>query len=249
MKVPNFLGAAHGQSASMRQRPGENSCDGCLKYPCGSGLCYSLAPNRLPKRAGKRQIMSAQTLNEASNEESIRHPGPAPPWNPKRNALRPDIDISLHAHLVLQPSFSDCLEYMGVTDLQRRRVPQHFIIYALTTALRQQSDSRLYEFLNWVKRLYEQELDFATSFSNYRTILEVVFRFLNRIVWSWEERRTGDIAKQIFEHLSLDAYTLLAEFIIVLRDTETYKTFLASRGPVAQRLLDLVQDVGGRGIH
>ncbi|KAJ7778225.1 kinase-like domain-containing protein, partial [Mycena metata] len=185
-------------------------------------------PNRLPEpsRAGNRQTMSAETLNDAndSSEERTHDPGP-PAWNAR-------LDIFLHARLVLQPSFSDCLEYMGVTDLQRRRVPQSFILSL---------HRRLRNFLNWVKWLYQQEDDFA-SFSNYKTILAVVFGFLNRTAWSWVGIKTGDIERQISAHLSLDAHTLLAEFIIVLRDAKTYKTFLASRGPVAQRLLDLVQD-------
>jgi hypothetical protein len=47
----------------------------------------------------------------------------------------------------------------------------------------------------------------------------------------------------IFEKISQDASAISAQIVTLLNNPETYKQFLASRGSLAQKLLDIVQDV------
>jgi hypothetical protein len=58
-----------------------------------------------------------------------------------------------------------------------------------------------------------------------------------------QDRSSHAIAKEIFEKMSQDVSAISAQMILIVRDEETYKQFLACEGSVAQNILDLVQDV------
>jgi hypothetical protein len=51
------------------------------------------------------------------------------------------------------------------------------------------------------------------------------------------------ISKEVYEHMNHDISVVVARLVLLLRDPNSYKWFLASGEAEAQGLLDLLQDV------
>ncbi|KAJ6622329.1 kinase-like domain-containing protein [Mycena sp. CBHHK59/15] len=83
--------------------------------------------------------------------------------------------------------------------------------------------------------------DILTSLANYHAVVEILLNFLQDSTPDW--RISHATSQEIFMHLSCGIPSIVAQMALILREPETYKTFLDCRGTLAQQLLDLVQDL------
>ncbi|KAJ7367154.1 hypothetical protein DFH08DRAFT_836665 [Mycena albidolilacea] len=83
--------------------------------------------------------------------------------------------------------------------------------------------------------------DILKSLANYRSDVNILLEALKSTVMSPELAELT--ATEVSERLSRDVSAVLQALVSVLTNAETYKSFLAYRGPPAQQLLDIVQDL------
>ncbi|KAJ6571609.1 kinase-like domain-containing protein [Mycena capillaripes] len=124
--------------------------------------------------------------------------------------------------------------------LFRLKIPHNFIVYVFPFVLRH-SERRLSQFREFVRRW--EECDILTSLANYGSTVETLFSFLQNLHWPRGPWTSLDISKRIYILLSHDIATIFARLTLVLREPKSYKTFLSSRGILAQGLLDLLQEL------
>ncbi|KAJ7108599.1 kinase-like domain-containing protein [Mycena epipterygia] len=131
----------------------------------------------------------------------------------------------------------DCVEQHVMDRLQ---IPQNLIVYIFSLP-HQLPQRRLYEIQDrldqWV------EWDTLTSLANYRSVVEILFSILCDILLRHSLRSRHAIAEEVFERLREDVFAVYEQLTSILRDSETYKSFYACRGALAQQLLDLLQDL------
>ncbi|KAJ7142965.1 kinase-like domain-containing protein, partial [Mycena epipterygia] len=123
-------------------------------------------------------------------------------------------------------------------DLQHWGIPINLIKHAISI-LGRRSDSRLNELRDLVQSW--EKWDTLTALANYRSVVEILFGFLKED--STADRASPAIATEIFEKMSRDVSAISTQMILILRDSKTYKHFLACRGSLAQQILDLIQDL------
>ncbi|KAJ6516341.1 kinase-like domain-containing protein, partial [Mycena sanguinolenta] len=82
------------------------------------------------------------------------------------------------------------------------------------------------------------EWDCLTSLANYRFVVQILFGYLTK-----SSQISPAIGIHVSKHLSQDMSQVVQLVDSVLSDQATYKHFLSCRGIVAQRLLDLLQDL------
>ncbi|KAF7345070.1 Protein kinase domain-containing protein [Mycena venus] len=81
--------------------------------------------------------------------------------------------------------------------------------------------------------------DILTCLANYRSVMKILLGYL-------EDQDFPDsnvVATNISDHLSRDISLVFGQITSVLLDSQNYKCFLACSGSLAQRLLDLIQDL------
>ncbi|KAF7354913.1 Protein kinase domain-containing protein [Mycena sanguinolenta] len=93
---------------------------------------------------------------------------------------------------------------------------------------------------NEIIRLSKQwaEWDVLTSLANYRFVVQILFEYLTKLP-NLSPASAIDVPKR----LSQDMSQVLHVIDSILSDRATYEHFLSCRGTVAQRLLDLLQDL------
>ncbi|KAJ7792928.1 kinase-like domain-containing protein [Mycena olivaceomarginata] len=81
--------------------------------------------------------------------------------------------------------------------------------------------------------------DALQSLANYRCAMETLFDVLKTMP-DWPK---SSHAENIYQCLSQDVHVLHDQLLSIFQDPETYRNFLACRGDLAQKLVDLLQDV------
>ncbi|KAF7330808.1 Protein kinase domain-containing protein [Mycena venus] len=114
------------------------------------------------------------------------------------------------------------------------KIHQNFVIYVLyTVGLKDGPTNEITESMKqW------EEWDVLTSLANYHFVVEVLFRYLKE---SPNLHRVS--ARDVSDRLTQDISCVVDEMDSVLSDRAAYKNFLSCRGTLAQRLLDLLQDL------
>ncbi|KAJ6585269.1 kinase-like domain-containing protein [Mycena capillaripes] len=111
--------------------------------------------------------------------------------------------------------------------------------------------------LNELAQLTKQwaEWDTLTSLANYHSVVKILFGYLKDLPLIFAPDASSRYSSRAFaielsDRLSQDISSVLREIETILSDSMTYKHFLTRRGPVAQQLLDLLQDgvVGGQPV-
>ncbi|KAF7351294.1 Protein kinase domain-containing protein [Mycena sanguinolenta] len=83
--------------------------------------------------------------------------------------------------------------------------------------------------------------DVFKSLANYRVVVETLFDLLkNNLMQDLSE---NDHAEKLAQSLSQDVHALHDQLFSIFGDPDKYKIFLSSRGDLAQKLIDLLQDV------
>ncbi|KAJ6514527.1 kinase-like domain-containing protein [Mycena vulgaris] len=122
--------------------------------------------------------------------------------------------------------------------LDRLKIPQNLML--LTFSLPQLSRSRMDEIRDMLDRW--AEWDILTSIASYHSVVKILFGVLSEV----SRRRSGNshtVAEDILQKMSQDVSVIHEQLIGILRVPESYKSFLVCRGPLAQQLLDLLQDL------
>ncbi|KAJ7883532.1 kinase-like domain-containing protein [Mycena olivaceomarginata] len=80
------------------------------------------------------------------------------------------------------------------------------------------------------------------ALQNYRDDVQILVREVKKSI---EENSSAKhtISKNVHEHMGCDLSVIVARLVLFLRNQESYKEVLSSRGTPAQRLLDLLQDL------
>ncbi|KAJ6598358.1 kinase-like domain-containing protein [Mycena vulgaris] len=120
------------------------------------------------------------------------------------------------------------------------RIPLNLTIYTHLILTMKGHDSQLIQFRDSAD--HWENWDILTSLTNYASVVGVLFGFLKQSFLS-DVRSAHTIAKDIHTHLSRDIFIIVVQLVLLLRDPETYKQFLDSRGTQSQVLLDLLQDL------
>ncbi|KAJ7511508.1 kinase-like domain-containing protein [Mycena galericulata] len=81
--------------------------------------------------------------------------------------------------------------------------------------------------------------DMLTCLANYHCVIKILLGYLE----DQDFPDSNGVATHVAVRLSLDMPLVLGQMTSILHHPETYKDFLASRGSLAQELLDLVQDL------
>ncbi|KAJ7440169.1 kinase-like domain-containing protein [Mycena latifolia] len=116
------------------------------------------------------------------------------------------------------------------------KILQNFAI-CIEPVLKQRSD-RLRELRDLVKEW--EAWDILRSLINYRSALRILFGFLKDID---SLGNCHAIAEEISEKLTQDVVAVFDQLPVILRDSETSKTFFSCREDSAQQLLDLIQEL------
>ncbi|KAJ6618142.1 kinase-like domain-containing protein [Mycena sp. CBHHK59/15] len=83
--------------------------------------------------------------------------------------------------------------------------------------------------------------DMLTNLANYHSIVGIIFGFLKHMGWS--PGVSHNVLVNIQQLLSRDIARISEQLAAILGESESYKSFLATRGTLAQQLLDLIQDL------
>jgi hypothetical protein len=85
-------------------------------------------------------------------------------------------------------------------------------------------------------------------YRGYYYILEKLVRLLIQFLFQIDPKAGRKISTHIYQYMKRDICAIVVELALLLQDPESYKTFLAYRGPGAQGLLDVLQDVSTSGL-
>ncbi|KAJ7826975.1 hypothetical protein B0H14DRAFT_2595498 [Mycena olivaceomarginata] len=87
--------------------------------------------------------------------------------------------------------------------------------------------------------------DVLESLASYHSIMKLLFGVLNDMLHSTQlQDLLGHFAAdKTSQCLSQDPYDPEEQLVTIFRDSKSYKSFLACHGDLAQRLLDLLQDL------
>ncbi|KAF7333427.1 Protein kinase domain-containing protein [Mycena venus] len=85
---------------------------------------------------------------------------------------------------------------------------------------------------------------FLDTLQRYRLDVETLFMLLKSCKWSTEIDSTAShrISTEIYKHMKRDISVAVAELVVMLQDTKSYKKLLTYRGAGAQNILDFLQD-------
>ncbi|KAJ7738889.1 kinase-like domain-containing protein [Mycena olivaceomarginata] len=141
---------------------------------------------------------------------------------------------TISSHLVhSRKGILDCIEKEWMDSL---KIPQNFILYVFSLILRpsQGQITKIRDLMQeWVR------WDALQSLANYRCAMETLFDVLKTMP-DWPK---SSHAENIYQCLSQDVHVLHDQLLSIFQDPETYRNFLACRGDLAQKLVDLLQDV------
>ncbi|KAF7369138.1 Protein kinase domain-containing protein [Mycena venus] len=148
-------------------------------------------------------------------------------------------EVLCHAVWHNSPSRSSVLERVDVMDLLLNTLPQSLTVYTYSLILqwpdRDRGLNELLEFGdNWVS-------GFLETLKHYSFNVEVLLGLVKQSVKNSPINHT--ISTDVYEHMKRDISAVVAKLVLLLRNPQSYKKFLACRVTDAQRLLDLLQDL------
>ncbi|KAJ7088699.1 hypothetical protein C8R44DRAFT_443990 [Mycena epipterygia] len=134
------------------------------------------------------------------------------------------------------------LERVDFMYLVLTRLPQNLVIY--THAIMRRSD----QWSLWVESASWTPMDILEQLKSYCSVVQSLVDFLKQFYHeqfyqSEDYRASHNIAKDIYVRMGRDITVVFARLVLFLRDSGSYKRFLACRGTDAQQLLDLLQDL------
>ncbi|KAF7360303.1 Protein kinase domain-containing protein [Mycena venus] len=122
------------------------------------------------------------------------------------------------------------------------QIEQNFITYAFNLlSLDQLSQGQI----GVIRDLLQQWVrwDILESLANYHSVVKTLFGILKNTLMPNSMWSSHAIAEEIFQRLSQDVHALHEQLVSIFCDSGSYRSFLALRGDLAQRLLDLLQDL------
>ncbi|KAF8186919.1 kinase-like domain-containing protein [Mycena galopus ATCC 62051] len=143
------------------------------------------------------------------------------------------------ASFTFSPARKIILDCIDKKSMDRLKIPQNFMVFAFSLPLLQLSQGQITK----IRELLQDcaGWDLLESIANYHSVVETLFEILENtgIRDSPESGHPEKISQSLYQ----DAYVLHDQLLSIFRDPETYRTFLTCRGDLAQRLIDLLQDV------
>ncbi|KAJ7359501.1 kinase-like domain-containing protein [Mycena albidolilacea] len=147
------------------------------------------------------------------------------------------------ATLVYRPNTSSTITVLDSVEkewIDSLKMPKKFITCAFSL-LQQSPQGQIIEIRNMLQQW--GRWDVLESLASYHRVVKLLFGALKDALSSTQLKASHVLAEEIFQCLSQDLCDLEEQLVAIFRDSESYKNFLACRGDLAQRLLDLLQDL------
>ncbi|KAF8186920.1 kinase-like domain-containing protein [Mycena galopus ATCC 62051] len=141
---------------------------------------------------------------------------------------------------IISSSRTTILEWVEKTWMDNLKLPQNLVVYAFSMPL-QLSLGQIIEIRDMVQRWVRWNI--LESLAAYHSVVEMLFGIMKNALVRDSLWISHTIAEEISQCLSRDVYILRQQLVAIFRDPEKYTSFLACRGILAQRLLDLLQDL------
>ncbi|KAJ7705507.1 kinase-like domain-containing protein [Mycena rosella] len=118
-------------------------------------------------------------------------------------------------------------------------LPQNLAIYTLSFELRY-SVWVMHEF----RAMSDHRRDVLESLTSYSSVVYSLLGCLKQLeACRKSSRASHSISREVYKLMNRDISVLVVQLVLFLNDSTSYKRFLACRGPIAQDLVDLLQDL------